>query len=224
MTKKNTNFEKIADKIQKCLTLANNDGATDGEKQAAALMAQKLMAEYNLTADNLPGEKKREVILVTCEYKQKRRQPYQAELGGIIAKNFRCRGITTPNADGNRDIQFLGFTEDANAAKAVFEYLYHEIYRGVDKVARELAKNNQPRNGECRSYTHGFLAGLRTKFDEQCKALMVVTPKEVDEHAATMNLKRGKLRQGGVTNEAAYTKGFTDAKSAMSARELKGAN
>lgn len=214
------NFDKIAAKLQKCLTLAEQ-GATDGEKQAAAMAAQRLMNEYNLTIDDLPGEKKREVVLVTCQYKQKRRQPYQVKLAHVVTDNFRCKVLIT---SWDKSIQFFGFSEDANAAKAVFEFLYHEIYRGVDKVARELAKNNVPRNGECRSYTHGFIKGLKDQFDAQCLALMVIVPEEVKEQFTADYGKAKKSRAGrqhSATDVHYYEQGRVDGTSAMRNRELE---
>lgn len=208
--------EEIAAKIQKLFALAGNNPSED-EAQAAALKAQELMAKYNIELSQLSG-RKIEYVMAYASYKQKKRQPYNATLGGIIAVNFRCRGIVAGGTVG-----FFGEKQDADAAKAVFEYLYHEMYKGADRIARNLAKQGVPRNGQCRSYTHGFLIGLKTSLEEQSQALMVIVPEEVSLKfkESNPNLKVHKNRQGAVTDNELFQQGIIDGKSSMKKRQIE---
>ena len=56
--------ERVLEKVKKLLALANDRGATEGESQTALLMAQKIMAENNLTIKDVEAKiRPREVII-----------------------------------------------------------------------------------------------------------------------------------------------------------------
>lgn len=58
--------EKIIEKIRKCLALANNNPSEE-EAKAAALMAQKLLAKYNISLVDVEQlEGKSEEIIEEC--------------------------------------------------------------------------------------------------------------------------------------------------------------
>ena len=65
--------------------------------------------------------------------------------------------------------------------------------------------------------------GVKSKTDEQCKALMIVVPKDVEDsfrekykHCGTYKNKRGSAG----TDVKSYQMGVTDGKSALGKREL----
>ena len=48
--------EKVLERIKKMLTLGNDAGATEAERETALRMAYNVMAKYNLTIADLPSE------------------------------------------------------------------------------------------------------------------------------------------------------------------------
>ena len=62
--------EKVLERIKKMLTLGNDAGATEAERETALRMAYNVMAKYNLTIADLPSEAKGERAAKTCSAKR----------------------------------------------------------------------------------------------------------------------------------------------------------
>lgn len=65
----------------------------------------------------------------------------------------------------------------------------------------------------------GFIKGLKAILDEQCKALMIVTPEEViqqwdEKMAPTMKKGTGGVRMNGYSSKA-YSQGYEEGKEHM---------
>lgn len=177
------------------------------------------MAKYNVEQAALTGNSKIEYVISRVAYTSKKRKSWQKPLASIISKNFRCEAILL----GGNDVAFFGIKTDAEAAKAVFEYLYKLIRKNSKVVQREVAEEHGGQHGESTSYVRGFLAGLQRKFDEQCTALMIVTPPEVTQkfHEEFRNLTPAKGRMANVTSGAAFQRGMVDGRAAMGGKALQ---
>lgn len=174
--------DRIIEKIKKLLALADNN-SSEAEAIAAALKAQKLIAEYDIAKDEIYTKESREVVEVDSS-KYSRKQ-WRRRLAHTVAKNFRCQHLYCEVYD-NEDHwklkgkdKFIGYKQDAQAAKLVYDKLV-EIGEARCKEAKQEAKIIY---GTCEGVTatflSGFITGVASELEKQSQALMIVTPKDV---------------------------------------------
>lgn len=202
----------VVDKIKKLLALAGNN-PSDAEAQAAYAKAQKLMAEYGVHLSEEQGEEV-ECIIMECTHRDN--CGYRKPLGVVIADNFRVKVFVN---GGNQKITFFGIKQDVEIAVEVFNHAYKYAYRRGFKLERDARKQGYPTKGLANSYFMGFIKGLKAILDEQCKALMIVTPEEViqqwDEKIAPIMKKgTGGVRMNGYSSKA-YSQGYEEGKEHM---------
>lgn len=212
--------EHMINKVKKMLALAENNPSQE-EAIAAALQAQKIMAKYNIHEDEVTLEEiKDEIDSVFSE------QPHDSHLmkwrkilANIVSKAFRCNAYMH-----GKDVVFRGYREDAQLALEVYLSLYsvgHTLAKKTESKARSMSGTAK---GVYNSFTAGFLKGVSDAFNEQCTALMIVTPKEVKEDfdnfckdnctsSSTVRLKSNDYR--------AFDSGYKEGKSAVKSRALE---
>lgn len=218
------NTEKIINKIKKVLELSKNN-PSEKEAQAAALKAQKLMAEYHISMTEVNGIEDSENITEEC-ISVGIGNKWKYRLSAIIARNFRCQHFYY----GNSDVVFYGYKTDAEIAAETFKYLF--------SMGNKLANNfyNKKRN-ECRKigchfygkgikncFLIGFTDGIAEILEKQCTALMIVTPKEVQE-TFEEKTKHSKPIKGNLDTKSYYAKesweeGKRNGKDAINNRQL----
>ena len=208
--------EKIIKRIEKLLALAGNN-PNEKEAEAALLKAQKLMADYGIEQSQLTGEK----ITYATAISKAKGYGYFSTLASIIGKSFSCKVIIIDSK-----CSFFGRTEYTQAALTAFNFAYKIMKKNARRICRENGFSSTHQSGAAQvynSYYSGFVAGIKAKLDEQCKALMIVVPKDVEDNfgKAFPNLRIMK-RHGTTagTNYDAYKSGFNDGRSAMGKREL----
>lgn len=214
-------MEKILNKIKNLLDLANNN-PNENEAMAAALKAQELMAKYNVELDQL--DDKPETHEITEEiYRQSGKhemKKWKIGLSVIVAENFRCRTYTIDK----KDVVFYGYKEDAKIALQVFTYLYEVGNKLAVRYYNKCKKEGKETRGVMNTYLIGFRDGVREVLGKQCTALMIVTPKEVNESFDEMTKEwrsvKTTLRMSGDTS--AYSSGKSDGRDIATARSIEG--
>ena len=214
-------MEKILNKIKNLLDLANNN-PNENEAMAAALKAQELMAKYNVELDQL--DDKPETHEITEEiYRQSGKhemKKWKIGLSVIVAENFRCRTYTIDK----KDVVFYGYKEDAKIALQVFTYLYEVGNKLAVRYYNKCKKEGKETRGVMNTYLIGFRDGVREVLGKQCTALMIVTPKEVNESFDEMTKEwrsvKTTLRMSGDTS--AYSSGKSDGRDMATARSIEG--
>lgn len=181
----NTERDSIIEKIKKLLEHTTDKGATEAEAIQFALKAQQLIAEHNVSEEELTGEELENIESVTCSEAGKVMYWGQM-LASIIAQNFRCK-MFWQKKNKKRALNypvFYGYESDAFAAKMVFLRLYKIGKRlGNDerKVAKAFYQDNFMGKAAYDSFTTGFVIGVQTELEKQSVALMIVTPLAVKE-------------------------------------------
>ena len=209
-------MDKVLDKVRKLLALAGNN-PSEKEAQAAALKAQKLIAQYNLVLSQDCGEK---FIYKLVQAVHSNNEGYRKPLAVAIAENFRCKAIMVGNM-----VNFFGRDADAEACAATFNYLYRVSHNIGLKMEREARKRGESTHGVANSYWRGFITGIKDALGEQSKALAIVVPEDVKDNfnKEFPNLCKGT---GGMRNTGfsynAYTKGREDGRNSMGQRQLGG--
>lgn len=219
---KEFNSEKIIEKIKKILALSSNNPSAE-EAQSAALKAQALLAEYGMSMEDLNVNEKEFTPALEDVYTGVDKS-FKYELADIIAKNFRCKTFIT----NRRVMHFFGHETDTKVAAEVFKYLFKVCDRGARREGDKAEKMLGTRKGVYYSYTRGFCQGVSDALDKQCKALMIVTPKEVTESWDDYHIKVGMGTLGGLRdgsehglNRSQYNQGVADGKSAMQEKQTK---
>ena len=134
-----TDLNKITDKIRKLLALAGNNPSEE-EAQAAALMAQKLIAKYNVDVNALSGEEQIKYKLLKAIHSNN--EGYRSWLALIIGDNFRCKVILL-----GPTIHFFGREGDVDACVEVFNYIYKVSHNKGLKLEREARKAGKNTHG-----------------------------------------------------------------------------
>lgn len=210
--------QKMVEKIKKMMALAENNPSEE-EALAAALQAHKLMMKYNIHESEVTLEEvKEDIVSIFSEQKHNSGlHKWRKQLGAIVARAFRCKCYIS-----GKDVVFRGYKDDAQLALDVYLMLYTVGDRLGSKAYTEQLAENGSGKGAYNSFVVGFLCGVRDAFDEQCTALMVVTPKEVEEdwESFSAHMKTSKT-SFTVANRELYEKGYAEGKQAVKSRAIE---
>lgn len=210
--------EEMLDKVKKLLALGNtSDNNSDEEATAAMLKAQQLMAKYDISAEEVEDQEEEQYAHEACEHKWD--YAYRKPLAVILSENFRCMLYMR----GNR-VVFMGHPQDAKICKATFEFAYRFIMRRGNYIYNKRYSAGRTTKGIFNSYATGFLTGLKEALDAQCRALMIVTPKDVVDEFENMTKDWGSKESKSIqaTNAEVYYEGKQDGKSFMDRNKLEG--
>ena len=210
--------EQAIEKIKKSLALAA-DNPNENEAKAALLMAQKLMAKYNVSVEMT--EEKETISYSQEQCKHRYDAAYRKPLAAVIARNFRCEFYY----HGSK-VVFFGRSFDARVAREAFEYAYEFAMREGNKLERKAYEERGTARGVHSSYTAGFISGLKEALEAQCTALMIVTPQDVKDEFADMSANwkaaRGGFRLNARNIDAdAWRAGHHDGKTVMNGRRVE---
>lgn len=214
--------KKVAmiEKIKKVLQLAQDNPSME-EGLAAALQAQKLMAKYNIHEDEVSLEEiKDEITSIFSHQKHNTHlMAWRKQLAVVVAENFRCKCYLM-----KKDIVFRGYKEDAQIALDVYLALYEIGNKLGSEAYSEQMKQTGSGKGAYNSFILGFLTGIRDGLGEQCTALMVIVPPEVEqeytEFSAGFKADKGGLSVNSVDSNL-YHKGYKEGKAAVKARAIE---
>lgn len=213
-----TDMNAIANKIQHLLNKTVENGASEAEAKSALLMAQKLMAKYNIELEQQTGSKDFKCSLEETKVKP---NPRNNSLGNIIANSFAVKGIIY---DGKW--AFFGREANAKAAAEALKFIHKTLEAGIRRVCADHGLKSSERGAAFyyNAYALGFINGLKDAMAAQTKALCVVVPEDVNnkfnEKFPKLNQYRGKGMQYHHDQDA-YAQGKRDGRSAMDRRSLQ---
>ena len=210
--------EDILRKIKDLLALGDKSrNNSDEEAQAAMLMAQKLMAKYDISAEEISEPEQEQYSHEMCEHKWD--YAYRIPLAHILGENFRCMVYSH-----GKKVVFMGHPSDAKICKATFEFAYNFIMKKGSALYNKRYSMGYPTKGVFNSYAHGFLVGLKKAFDVQCKALAIVTPQDVIDEFNNISkdweTKKRKNIGDDVTDPEIWREGHNDGKKFMERKHL----
>lgn len=213
------NKKEVIERVKKILALAGNN-PNQNEAIAAALKAQELMAKFNIKESELGNEITEDKIdSMECVVTGKT-QKWRLTLAVVIAKNFRCKVYL----NGNGHVTFYGYDNDAAIAKEVFLTMYAIGVKLSNKEKKEARKESGTAKGIRNTFCLGFVNGIKSELEKQCTALMIVTPKEVEE-SYQEKFKFGKTTKASLTissDRTVYEKGFQAGKDAIKGNMIEG--
>lgn len=171
--------EDVIDRIKKLMAMTTERGASENEAVQAALMAQRLIADYDVQKNELHDTVKEIVEEIKSEFATT--GSFGIRLARVIADNFRCKYYIKKERGSKRRPVFMGYETDAMAAKLTYEALYRVMNRGAKRARREQKETYGFTDGAYGSFACGFIDGVRQELEIKCQALMLVTPSEVEE-------------------------------------------
>lgn len=192
--------------IQKLFNLGDKErNNSDQEAELAILKAQKLMAEYDISIEEIKEEKEPEYSHEMCEHKWN--YGYRIPLANVLAKNFRCELY-----EMGKSIVFMGRKVDATICRQTFEFAYKYIMKRGNQEYNRRYEMGYTTRGVFNSYAQGFIIGLKKSLDEQCIALAIVTPPDVTAKFKEMSegWKQKTTRMGEATDVETLRKGIKD--------------
>lgn len=207
-------MNQILDKISKALRLGNNN-TNENEAQSAILAAQRLMAKYHVSEEDVndflnENEKQDAQVIEENADNEMNNDKWKRKLMITIAKNFRCDVFYR-----GQKLIIVGAKEDILISKRVYLYAKQVILINFKQFFKEnyenYAVNNSIRNKYKREYALGFIAGLSEKFEAQKVnselSLVVVNPK-VKDYLSNINF-RGvhRDRNSYITDRYCYQQG-----------------
>ena len=210
-------LEEVMEKIKKLLALSQSDN--EHEAISASLMAQKLLAKYNIDIASVNGEEKEqqcEEIRADVETGNK----WKYNLANIIAKNYRCKCYY----HGAEMIVFYGYRQDIIIARSVYMYLFNVCKRLGRAYERKMRETRYTAEGVYNSYCAGFISGVDSELSKQCRELMIITPQKVEDGFKARAAKFGtKNTDIGIStfHGGAYTAGVKEGKNALNARYVE---
>ena len=210
-------LDSVMAKINKLLTLAESDN--EHEAISASLMAQKLLAKYNIDLEKVQAKDDEEIPIEEVRADVGTGNKWKYQLSNVIAKNYRCKNYY----HRSDTIVFHGYRQDIMIARRVYMYLFSVCKRlaraYVKKVKEE--EDRYSMEGVYNSFCAGFISGVDAELSRQCTELMIITPKEVEEEYKTFSEKFGKKNTNiSMTDYEAFGEGETEGKRALNAQYI----
>ena len=174
---------EIVEKIKKLYALSGNNPSMN-EATAAAQLAQRLMNKYHIEELEL-AETAEE--LIESEFKTGKGNKWKYILSATVSKNFRVKSYWF----GKEAVRFYGQATDVAVAKETYTFLYNLCVSLSRKADYQEKKKSGSTNGAGKAFSLGFVKGVEEELGKQCTALMVITPKEVEEGYAQMREEKG---------------------------------
>lgn len=212
---------KILERIKKLMALADDRGATEAEAMAAALAAQKLIAEYDVEDWEIHAKDAEPVVKERAEETPRK---WRWKLADVIGPAFRCRNYNSSCWDKKagryrQHMVFVGYKTDARAAALTFNTLYRIGNRLANRYTRGCRYNTY------NSYVLGFVNGIASELEKQTQALMIAVPPAVKDAYEEMSADFNTVDTSLAYNEQAgwaYQHGLQDGRDAVRSHRFDG--
>lgn len=222
---------KILDKVKKMLALANDAGATEGERDNAMRMAYNLLAKHNLTMQDLPTEenhetRQRESITISAD-------KWARNIADSMSRLFFCVYYFQRTGTSGKDMHvFIGKVSNTVTAIGMTEYLIKSIKREATK------RYKSPTSPEGRSFCVGAMNAIYHRVEamlesdiesEPGTAVVLYSLRESEKTANEqylandgIELEVGKSRRDNSLRGSAYMSGSAYGKTVSLANQVGG--
>jgi len=163
------NRDKILSRIRKMLTLANDPGAAEGERDNALRMAHATLAKYNLALSEVKaadGTAPETEPRVQTEGHKAPGHVWVRTVYHAVSKAYFCMYFTirNPASVSNRFHYFVGRESNAISAREVGSFLCASIQREASRRQRDL--------GEDGAYHRSFCNAASIQIYRRCEEMM----------------------------------------------------
>lgn len=212
------NREKALDKVKKLLALSTF--TNQGEAQNALAAAQRLMAQFGWTKQDLKISKD-EVYEEIFETKTKGVSPNTLSLLNAISTHFRVVVVIQKGVSSN--IRIYGETNDVTAFIAIGKFIVQAQEKEAKKYLQSINTNSRSesimyKNDFCAGFRNGCIKALES--NEKNYSLVVITPDAVVERVKQECTGTNKSHQKRKGDAESYIKGFFRGKQSMEQRQI----
>jgi len=165
--------DKVLARVRKMLALANNEAATEGERDNALRMAHAALAKYNLSLGDAEIETEPRVE----DSAQISPHPWARYLIEAIANLYFCKTLFYLYRDKRQVHHFVG--RESNVVTAIEMSKY--IVGSINREARRKAKENPYITG----YERAFCKGAATAVYHRCKLIQQEAEQQASPQAST---------------------------------------
>lgn len=213
----NGDREKAMETILKCMRLAADPGATEGERDVAQRKAEQVMAKWQIASLELRMKEEKgkpksgtERVKEQFESMFDPAADWEMMLANGIARTFNSKVIVI---DGRSRLHFFGGKDDLE----IIDFFFSKLRLEIDSWAEDA----YPRGiRDRRSYAYGMVTRVNQRMDElyrvvqeampnDCKELVIVDKALVVQKVNEVYSSLGKLKHRNVRNDA-YHRGFND--------------
>lgn len=205
--------ENIIAKIKKLREHSVENGCSKAEAIQFALKAQKLIAENDVEEWELADEVKKVIETPT----KSTSRTWAQGLATVIADNFRCRAYQRQETKHKWSFVFVGWKADSEAAEIVFSSLFEMGHR-LGKEYEDFAYTDP---NAYNNFVIGFIRGVKSELEKQCKELLLITPMEVNEYYSAKNLVRSRRSTPRASNQDSITRGIQQGRNAVRSRRMQ---
>ena len=214
------------DKIIKLLSMTVENGCYPHEAISAASIAQKMMAEYDVTESDITLNKVIESVnesIVEQEIRVHRN--WIKHLAHVVSSNMRCTMLLSTR---NRKsyVRFVGRESDVEVAVATFWMLFDACVCGIQLERERALREYGNISGIETSYATGFVSAVKDEMGKQCQALMLIVPDDVNDYLKetypSLGRERVTLRMNGdrANMQAAHSAGYKRGQELTEKRKL----
>ena len=211
--------DKIINRIKKLINLAENEGATEGERDNALRMAHATLAKYNLAMSDIEGSEPEEnrIVLKFNAYNSKAFKT----VCNSAAKLYFCKCFTSKMREGEVKnwrkrchYYFIGRESNTITAKLMAEYLI----KSIEREQRKLGAGESFNLGAAYAIAHRVVNIIENKeqsseFSE--RTALVIVSLHKSEQSANDNyianqgivLVNERQRKANINNWGDYSKG-----------------
>ena len=209
--------QQMIEKVKKLLALSENNPSQE-EAISAALMAHKIMAKYNIHEDETLEELTDDTIDCSIAEQPSGLMGWRKALAVVVSKAYRCKVFLRGS-----NVVFRGYKDDADIARDVYLMLFEVGHKISKKTETKERSEKGTAKGVYTSVATGFVKGVSDALNKQCTALMVVTPKAVEEdwEEFSKNMKTGRRTNLYTNNSEFYNVGYREGKATVEARQLE---
>lgn len=158
------NKDKVLERVQKMMRLANDSAASEGERDNALRMAHATLAKYNLhmafedLAAKPVGEKRVDGRLALREY------AWMRDVGVAVGLLFFTKFFLMPQPKKHAIYVFVGKESNVYTSLEMCKYLIQSINREASRQA--VAVGETPKGNYWRSFCKGAVAKLAVRCAE----------------------------------------------------------
>lgn len=210
--------ERLYRRLEALLELSKSD-VNEAEALAAAMKAQELIKEYNLSLEEMDGYNRQLEEEIIEEIIRVSQVGWNRGLCTTVAKNCQCYAFITGDY---KHMKIFGHKCDVEVAVSIYKFLLNAAETLWWQYKRKLNKEGYAPHKF--SYMTGFVNGVREKLGNNCTALQLVIPQDVTaEYDDTYGKNMTSIASHTTRYSSSdYDTGVSDGKSAVNSRHLGG--
>lgn len=187
--------DRILERVRKMLTLANDAGATEGERDNALRMAHATLAKYNLDLAALEAQGKKSSEERVIERTKYFGRPWARIVSSAVAELFFCEYLYGEATRANDTLHvFVGKKSNAATAIELARWLVATIAKEGKRRQREAAAGNV--------FYRSFATGAAYKVLQRAREIRLAAERPHDSSPGTAIVLASVYRTESDANKA----------------------